>query len=76
MASVRLLSCLAAAACLSGCALSVHPLCTDDVIVSEPSLVGTWESSKRTLTFTKCENHPREIFYVHGEVFRRKAEGQ
>ncbi len=64
MLSMRLLCCLAVLACLSGCAVSVHPLYTNDVLVSEPALAGTWEAvagadgkpRNISLTFRKCEN--------------------
>jgi hypothetical protein len=72
MTLLRLLTCLAAAACLSGCAVSVRPLYTDRLVVSEPSLAGAWQGSKETLTFVKCEDTERtyrayDLHMVTGE---------
>ena len=66
--ATRLFCYLAMLACLSGCAVSVHPLHTNDVLVSEPSLAGTWEAvadgdgrrKNTSLTFRKCENENGE----------------
>jgi len=80
MSASRLFLCLTAMACLGGCVMSVNPLYTDDVLVGEPSLEGTWErvaekngkTRRTTLVFTKPTDAPNtpgayDVQSVEGE---------
>ncbi len=63
----------------SGCITYVHPLYTEDSLVSDPSLVGTWESgptsmSDETITMTRIAGHGYlATFETRGTTLRRRV---
>ena len=50
----------------TGCITSVHPLFTDNELIYQPELLGTWKEGNETLTFSGIDSTHYSIQMVEG----------
>ena len=70
MRAIKLMVALGLVMLVAGCVPSLHPLYTDEDLVYDPALVGTWteEESEDTWTFRKSGEKAYDLIYTEGGV--------
>ena len=70
MRALKLMVALGLATLVAGCVPSLHPLYTDEDLVYDPALVGTWteEESEDTWTFRRVGDKSYDLIYTEGGV--------
>ena len=70
MSAVKLMAALGVVVLVAGCVPSLHPLYTEEDLVYDPALVGTWteEESEDTWTFRKLGDKGYDLIYTEGGV--------
>ena len=70
MRTIRLLVALGLAALMAGCVPSLHPLFTEEDLVYDPALVGTWaeEEGEDIWTFRKSGENAYDLIYTEEGV--------
>ncbi len=69
MTTAKALIVMGMAVLMSGCVPSLHPLYTDDVLVFDPALVGTWAKDDERWIFTKAGDKAYDLVVLE----KRKA---
>lgn len=70
MRAVKLMAALGLVVLLAGCVPSLHPLFTEDDLVYDPALVGTWadQDGENTWTFQKFGDNVYNLIYTEEGV--------